>query len=127
MNTIIHTGDAPGADYLWATLGRECGAIVNVHTKNGLLNQSVNTLALIEHELDRAAIALGRPNDFPGKDYVRRDWLQVNTGSEQVVAISRIIWPGQKDPKGYINGTTRPVVAGGTGWTVQFGIQAGHK
>ena len=58
---------------------------------------------------------------------MRRDWLQVNTGSEQVVAISRIIWPGQKDPKGYINGTTRPVVAGGTGWTVQFGIQAGHS
>jgi len=127
MSRILHTGGAPGADKAWTDLAEHSNITVNVWSKNDLKSQHPTILQQIDISLSKAALVLGRPSEFSGKNYVRRDWLQVNMGSQQVVAVSYIIAPGHKDHKGYVNKTAYPIVSGGTGWTVQFGIMAGHE
>lgn len=119
----VHTGEAKGADETWVSEGKKYGVDHIIYTKKHHQLKDPHIQSMIASAMDIAAPVLGRPRHFPGIELVYRDWMQVNFGSTQVMAISAIIWPGEKDWKGFVNGTAKPVVAGGTGWTVQFGIQ----
>jgi hypothetical protein len=52
-----------------------------------------------------------------------RNWAQVKY-SNQIFAIGTIIEPGKKCSKGYQNKSKYQIVAGGTGYAIQMGIDS---
>lgn len=121
-NYLHYSGDASGADRLWDTLGDPYG-IKTIHWRAEhlkSLNQFDREKMLLD--IQKAALILGRPWEFKGVELVHRNWL-IAKSSHTIYALGYIIAPGKKDYKGYTNETAREVVAGGTGWCVQLGIQ----
>lgn len=119
-----YSGGAKGADMMWDKIGREFG--VNNHTHwrpSDLAKMDPSDRAIMIRDVENAAIALKRPTRFPGIELVHRNWLQVHH-SEAIYAISRIINPGERDHKGFLNKANKQVVAGGTGWAVEMALQA---
>eukprot|EP00730_Choanoeca_flexa_P017462 TRINITY_DN8421_c0_g1_i1.p1 TRINITY_DN8421_c0_g1~~TRINITY_DN8421_c0_g1_i1.p1 ORF type:complete len:225 (+),score=14.70 TRINITY_DN8421_c0_g1_i1:556-1230(+) len=124
--TII-SGGAIGSDCLWATLGRDHGAeveictfeshrVVGPSTKKLLLSsiQRRNALA----ELKRAAVALGRRASFKNnyiRDLLCRNYLIATRSDGSVAIIESKPTPSTRK---YDCG-----VAGGTGWQCQLHIQ----
>jgi hypothetical protein len=127
-NYINHSGKAPGADTAWDNIGRWFGVTNHKHwtpedleLAHGLMNREV-----IIHAVDKAAAALGRPAHFPGRQYVERNWFQAHH-AQGIYAIGQMVEPGEPDFKGFVNKTNKAIVAGGTGWTVEMGIQMGKE
>jgi hypothetical protein len=125
---INYSGAASGADTIWENTGKEFGLGKQVNYKpESLKKLTKEELKEIEDAYQQAVKDLGRkPLDadtFAG-GLVRRDYLQAKA-ADSVFAISTIVEPGEKDPKGYINKTNKPLVAGGTGYAVQMAINLG--
>ncbi len=123
MEYVNHSGGCKGADLEWDRIGKELGFNNHIHYRPSDLKYApLDVKRQIESDVYKAALALGRPvQEFPGKDLVRRNWFQANR-AEAIYAISRIVRPNELD-KGFVNHTGRELVAGGTGWAVQMGIQ----
>lgn len=115
-----HSGKAPGADTVWDNIGRWFG-VKSVHWEPKHLDNITN-YEIIVHAVDKAAAALGRPAHFPGRQYVERNWFQAYL-TQAIYAIGQMVEPGEADFKGFVNKTNKAIVAGGTGWTVEMGIQ----
>lgn len=126
LDYINDSGGAKGADLQWDRIGRDFGVIDHRHWRpkdiEMLLEEEIK---ILEKDFVNAANALERPTHFEHVNYCKRDWLQVNRGSEAVFAVSRIVNPGEVDLAGYTNKTGKQIVMGGTGWTVQMAIQKG--
>lgn len=118
-----HSGGALGADLAWDRIGRQFGVTNHIHYRpEHLKNMSPKVHAQMLEDVKLAAIALGRPMSFNGVELVHRNWFQVHHG-EAIYAISTIILPGYVDSRGFTNKTQKAIVAGGTGWAVEMGIQ----
>lgn len=130
MNPTLYTnnsGGAKGADLKWDEVGRKFGVVNHKHWRpKDLATLSASYYAIMLREVESAAITLRRPSSFKGVEMVQRNWLQVIT-SNGIYAIGRIIAPGDVDFKGFRNNSGKEIVAGGTGWAVEMGIQRGKK
>jgi len=120
-----YSGAAQGGDTIWENIGKEFGLGRQINYRPEDLQKLSSTQKQeIENAYQQAVKDLGRKplaaNTFAG-GLVRRDYLQAKS-ADTVFAISTIIEPGQKDSKGYINKTNKPLVAGGTGYAVQMAI-----
>lgn len=124
-NYTNNTGGAIGADKTWDKIGREFGVTNHIHYRPFHLNSLTESerTEMID-AVEEAAKALGRPTRFPGIELVQRNWLQVHN-SEAIYVISRIINPGEEDHRGFLNNTSKQIVAGGTGWSVEMALQIG--
>lgn len=122
-NYFNHSGGAEGADMEWDRIGREYGFENHKHYRPAdLKNAPPEHRIQLEQDIFDAALGLGRPtSEFPGKDFVRRNWFQAN-GADAIYAISRIIKPGAFD-KGFPNKTGKEIVSGGTAWACELAIQ----
>ncbi|MGL6064647.1 MAG: hypothetical protein ACRC0V_05760 [Fusobacteriaceae bacterium] len=120
-----YSGGAVGGDTKWEIIGKEFGLGKQVNYRpEHLKNLPKEQLQEVEEAYQQAVKNLGRtplaPHTFAG-GLVRRDYLQAKA-ADAVFAISTIVKPGQRCPKGYINRMNRPLVAGGTGYAVQMAI-----
>jgi len=125
---INYSGAAKGGDTIWENRGKEYGLGKQVNYRpEDLKKLTKEQLQEVENAYQQAVKDLGRKplaaNTFAG-GLVRRDYLQAKA-ADAIFAISEIVQPGKKDPKGYINKTNKPLVAGGTGYAVQMGINLG--
>lgn len=120
-----YSGGAEGADKEWDRIGREYGFEKHIHFRPSHLKEmNQDQRDTMEDDVFHAAKGLGRPTgDFPGKDLIRRNWLQM-FNADAIFAVSRIINPGEKD-KGFINNTGKQNVSGGTAWACEMAIQKG--
>lgn len=123
MEYFNYSGGAKGADLAWDQIGGQYGFTNHKHFRpSDLKNATEDIKQRIERDVKQAAISLGRPtSEFPGKDFVRRNWFQ-QWNAEAIFAISRIINPGDID-KGFVNNTGKAHVAGGTAWACEMGFQ----
>lgn len=119
-----HSGGAQGADLMWDTIGREHGFENHRHwLPEDLDFISDETTQIIRKDVITAAKALDRPTSFKGIELVRRNWFQVHYSQANIYAIAPILQPGMSNLRGMKNTTGKPVVDGGTGWTVEMAIQ----
>lgn len=118
-----HSGGCPGSDLKWDSIGRKYGFNKHVHWRpTHLVTLGYDERNEMLQAVEKAAHALGRPSKFKGIQLVQRNWFQAKK-SNGIYAISYILQPGQKDLQGRINESGKEVVAGGTGWAVEMGIQ----
>lgn len=118
-----HSGGTQGADLMWDKIGREYGVTNHIHWRpEHVSNMTPEGRTQMLDDVQDAAIALGRPYNFKGVELVHRNWFQVHHG-KNIYAVSTIVLPGAKDSRGFVNKTKKSIVAGGTGWTVEMGIQ----
>jgi hypothetical protein len=123
-----YSGAAQGGDTIWENVGKEFGLGKQVNYRpEDLQKLTKEQLQEVESAYQQAVKDLGRKvldaNTFAG-GLVRRDYLQAKA-ADAIFAISTIVQPNEKDPKGYVNKTTKPLVAGGTGYAVQMAINLG--
>lgn len=120
---ILYSGGAEGADMEWDKIGREFGLTQFRHFRPvDLQFLSIEQRDEMLRSVKNAAIALGRPHFFRGIELVQRNWLQIQHPGD-IYAIGRIVQPDETDFKGFKNKTGKQIVAGGTGWAVEMGIQ----
>jgi len=119
-----HTGGAKGADCLWKTIGLLYGVKTIDWMPGDINNLSPEEYNRMLSDVNSAAEALKRPKQFKGLGWVQRDWIQADKG-QAIYAIGRIIPPGETCYQGFVNESGKEVVAGGTGWAVEMGIQMG--
>lgn len=118
---VNHSGGALGADMAFDEIGRRHGFTQHIHYRPmDYFDAAPELKRIINLAVGDAAKALGRPDSFKGIDLVRRNWFQVR---DEIFAISRIVKPNERDWKGFTNKAGKEVIAGGTGWAVEMGIQ----
>jgi hypothetical protein len=109
----------------WDRIGRLHGFNNHKHYRPSDLKamEQVHRTSM-EAAIFAAAKALGRPTvEFPGKDFVRRNWFQA-VNADAIYAISRIVGKGDLD-KGFPNNSGKQIVSGGTAWACEMAIQMG--
>lgn len=120
------SGDASGSDKAWADQGATKG-IKTRNTTDEYNSLSAEEKQRIEEVYRNLASTLGRKYlnvSDKGGIYPRRDILQAES-ADAIFAIGNIINPGDRDSKGFRNETNKQIVAGGTGYAVELGIQRG--
>lgn len=125
--TQVNNNFTEGGDSIWAEVAQELGIKTVGYSPNTLSRLNQEQLNEVERAYQQTANDLGRkvlpPNTEAGK-LVRRDYLQAKAG-DSVFAIGHILYPGQKNKKGYYVKSKIPSVDGGTGYTVQMAINMG--
>lgn len=122
-NFTNHSGGCPGSDLQWEKIGKKHGFPVHIHWRPEHLNHlGEDGRKEMLSAFMKAAEALKRPTIFKGVELCQRNWFQAKK-SNGVYAISYILEPGEKDLHGRKNTSGKQVVAGGTGWAVEMGIQ----
>jgi hypothetical protein len=135
----LYSGDAIGADKLWAAQSKEFGVGKTVNYKVETLNSLTKPQQEeVESAYLKAKDDLGRKTlsynwvspqreDYVG-GLVRRDYLQAKA-ADAIFAISDIIGVGEKGKasKGtrYTSKSSKEIVDGGTGYAVQMAINLG--
>lgn len=118
-----HSGGCQGSDLKWDSIGRKYGFNNHFHWRpKDLTTLGYDGRKEMLLAVEKAAEALCRPSKFKGVELVQRNWFQAKKGNG-IYAISYILQPGQKDLQGRVNEAEKEVVAGGTGWAVEMGIQ----
>lgn len=81
----------------------------------------------VEEAYQQAVKDLGRtafPANTESGRLVRRDYLQAKA-ADAIFAIGNIVYPGQRNSKGYVVKAKGPSIDGGTGYAVQMAINMG--
>ena len=136
---ILYSGDAVGADKLWAAQSKEFGVGRTVNYKVETLNsltkpqqEEVEAAYLkAKNDLGRKTLSYNWANpqkeDYVG-GLVRRDYLQAKA-ADAIFAISDIIGVGEKGKPvkstRYTSKSSKEIVDGGTGYAVQMAINLG--
>ena len=127
---VLYTGTqedgsfTEGGDKIWAEAAKELGIKTVGYSQGTLRRLNAAQLAEVENAYRQAVADLGRkflPLNAPGGKSVRRDYLQAKAG-DAIFAIGRIVYPGQRNNKGYVVKSKTPSVDGGTGYAVQMAI-----
>lgn len=122
MSYTNHSGGALGADQTWESLGKPYGVkTINWRPKH-LDNMTLEDRMSMLDAVYEAAKVLKRPHQFKGVELVQRNWFQPHR-AQAIYAVAYIISPGEQDSKGFVNETSKEIVAGGTGWAVEMAIQ----
>ena len=127
-----HSGGAIGSDKAWEDIGREQGFNNHMHYYHGRKTNYGN-VELSDSQIKEgiinaknAASALGKSFSYKYSSLLGRNWFQVKY-SEKILAVGRILLPGEKGSRGFVNKSGKMVVDGGTGYAVEMGIQHGKK
>jgi len=119
---INHSGGAKGADETWKELGKPHRVKTIDWRPHHVKAMSTEGYHNMLNAVKAAADALKRPHEFKGVELVHRNWFPAHH-AQAIYAVSHIIAPGRTDFKGFENNTGKEIVAGGTGWAVEMGIQ----
>ena len=123
----LHTGGALGSDSYFEKLSIEYGISVRAYSYKTKYHNSPNKVEISEEDYLDGVSEVNRANKFLNRwgihkymNLLARNWQQVKY-SKQIIAIGRIVNPGQKTSKGYCRSTGQSV-DGGTGYAIQMGI-----
>lgn len=123
----LHTGGALGSDSYFEKLSIEYGISVRAYSYKTKYHNSPNKVEISEEDYLDGVSEVNRANKFLNRwgihkymNLLARNWPQVKY-SKQIIAIGRIVNPGQKTSKGYCRSTGQSV-DGGTGYAIQMGI-----
>lgn len=119
-----HSGGAQGADTEWKSVGElKKVAETTIWRPHHIKKMHFEDKMEMQKDLQLAAKALGRPDPTtPWMEIILRNWFPAHY-AQAIFAVAPIVQPWEKDFRGFKNDTHKPIVAGGTGWAVQLGIQ----
>ena len=116
-----------GGDSIFKEVADELGIKTIGYSPQHMNRLTAEQKQEIENAYQQTAKDLGRTilasNTIAGQ-LVRRDYLQAKAG-DSIFAIGNIVYPGQRNSKGYIVKSKGPSVDGGTGYAVQMAINMG--
>lgn len=126
--TTCHTGGAIGSDTVWEELISNHGGDVRAYSYKTKYHNSVNKVEISDEDFEEGSVQVVKANKYLKRyridrhmNLLARNWAQVKY-SDQIIAIGRIVWKGDKNYRGYKNKGEYPVVDGGTGFAVMMGI-----
>jgi hypothetical protein len=129
-NLVCHSGGAVGSDTYFEKIGEEFGVKTKAYSYKTGYHNSTNKVEISEEDylegaqmIKRANLTLNRWGIHKYMNLLARNWAQVKY-SNQIFAIGTIIEPGKKCSKGYQNKSKYQIVAGGTGYAIQIGIDS---
>ena len=127
-NLICHSGGAVGSDQIFEQTSKEFGVKTRAYSYKTGYHNSPNKVEISEEDylegvqmIKKANLTLNRWGINKYMNLLARNWAQVKY-SNQIFAIGTIIEPGKKCHKGYQNKSKYQIVAGGTGYCCQMGI-----
>ena len=127
-NLVCHSGGAVGTDTYFEKIGEEFGVKTKAYSYKTKYHTSPNKVEISEEDylegvqmIKRANLTLNRWSIHKYMNLLARNWAQVKY-SNQIFSIGTIIEPGKKCSKGYQNKSKYQIVAGGTGYCCQMGI-----
>jgi len=127
-NITCHSGGAVGADSEWEKIGEEFGVKTKAYSYKTKYHQSVNKVEISDDDYDEGVIEVNRANKTLGRygiskymNLLARNWSQVKY-SKQIFAIGSIVGAGKKNDRGFYSKSKYETVNGGTGYSVQMGI-----
>ena len=123
----LHTGGAVGSDSYFEELSLKMGIRVRAYSYKTKYHTSPNKVEISDEdyndgvqEINRANKSLNRWGIHKYMNLLARNWAQVKY-SKQIIAIGKIVNPGQKTERGYCR-SKHQSVDGGTGYAVQMAI-----
>jgi len=129
-NLVCHSGGAQGSDSCFEKIGEEFGVKTKAYSYKTGYHTSPNKVEISEEDyfegvqmIKRANLTLNRWDIHKYMNLLARNWAQVKY-SNQIFAIATIIEPGKKCSKVYQNKSKYQIVAGGTGYCCQMGIDS---
>jgi len=126
-NYTNYSGGATGADSAWDIIGRDMGFINHIHYYHGkrtpLGNKLLSDTDIAEgiNHAKKAAKVLGRNWSDKYSSLLGRNWFQVKN-STRILAISRLVIPGNTNSRGFKSKSNKVTVDGGTGYAVEMAI-----
>ena len=119
------SGGAQGADLKWDEIGHKYGFNRHIHFRPADYDKRSEEKKKIMELAYVKALDILKRKFYPANTYVgklmRRSYLQA-ANADAIYATSDILHPGARDRGGYICNADRTIVAGGTGYAVEFGI-----
>lgn len=125
--STCHSGGAKGSDTYWEEIGAEYGVETKAYSYKTKSHTSDNKVEISEEDfiegIEMIKIAnkkMRRSGINKYMNLLARNWSQVKY-SDQIFAIGYIINPGERVGR-YTNKHDSQLVAGGTGYAIQMGI-----
>lgn len=125
---VCHTGGAVGSDTYWENIGEEYGILIRAYSYKTPYHKSKNKVEISESDYREGITEINKANHWLNRygankyiNLLARNWCQVKY-SKQIIAIGRILNPGDKGSKGYRCQSKYQCVDGGTGYAVQMAI-----
>lgn len=122
-----HSGGADGSDTYWEKLGEKLGVKTKAYSYKTKMHNSPNKVEISDQDFNEGIVQINRANHWLNRygiqkymNLLARNWCQVKY-SKQIIAIGKIVSPGEKTSKGYCRSKYQSV-DGGTGYAVQMGI-----
>lgn len=123
-----HSGGASGSDTEFEIYLEKFGIPTRAYSWKTNYHQSHNKVEITKEDYDEGVTEIKKANKILKRwgverymNLLARNWAQVKY-SDQVIAIGRILNPGEKGSKGYKNISSMPIVDGGTGYAVTMAI-----
>lgn len=114
----LHTGGALGSDSYFEKLSIEHGISVRAYSYKTKYHNSPNKVEISEEDYLDGISEVNKANKFLNRwgihkymNLLARNWAQVKY-SKQIIAIGRIVDPGQKTSRGYCRSTGQSVDGG---------------
>lgn len=127
-NIVCHSGGAEGSDIYWENIGEEFGVKTRAYSYKTKKHNSLNKVEISEDDYKEGIIQVNKANKILNRygihkymNLLSRNWSQVKY-SDQIIAIGRVLKPGERGNRGYVNKSKIDIVDGGTGYAVTMGI-----
>jgi hypothetical protein len=127
-NIICHSGGAIGSDTEFELRGIPYGIKTRAYSYKTKSHTSPNKIEISDEDYQDGITEIKKANKILNRygiekymNLLARNWAQVKY-SDQIIAIGRILKPGEKGFRGYYNRSKMDVVDGGTGYAVMMGI-----
>jgi hypothetical protein len=127
-NITCHSGGAIGSDTYWEKIGEKLGVKTRAYSYKTKYHNSSNKVEISDADFQEGIVQINRANHWLNRygtnkyiNLLARNWCQVKY-SKQIIAIGKIVNPGEKSAKGYRCNSKYQSVDGGTGYAVQMGI-----
>jgi hypothetical protein len=127
-NLTCHSGGAPGSDTAFESISNEYGVAVKAYSYKTNSHSSPNKVEISEDDYQEGIVEINKANHWLNRygihkymNLLARNWCQIKY-SNQVIAIGKILNPGEKGLKGYRCNSKYQSVDGGTGYAVMCAI-----
>ncbi len=130
---VCNSGGAPGSDTIFEEITIRYGGKVNAFSYKTSYHNSPNKVEISDEDyqegvkkVQKTNLSLNRYGIHKYMNMLSRNWAQVKY-SNQVIAIGKIIKPGEKGSRGFYSKSKTESVDGGTGYAVSMCIDEGKE